>query len=114
MIASFAGVLIMIGFSSNGNSGGGDVLNTEMEFIIAFILNAVSATLIGLVNVVIRSLKGLHFAVAAGFQAIVTFSVSLMVLIIYRLFFNQDFDYSTLTSFDVSLLILNGFLQCAM
>ena len=40
---------------------------SESDFIIGVFFNTLSAILIGIVNVVIRSLKELHFAVAAGF-----------------------------------------------
>lgn len=76
--------------------------------------NTLSAILIGVVNVVIRSLKGLHFAVAAGFQAILTFSASLVVLVIYRTMINTEYDYSTFNGEEIFLIILNGLVQCLM
>ena len=77
-------------------------------------LNSLSALFIGIVNVVIRALKSIHFAVAAGFQAILTFTASFFVLIVYRSFVNTSYDYSSFTFNFWCLIILNGFLQCIM
>ena len=106
MGASFLGVLIIVWFSKKDGDGSKHL--TEFDFAIGVFLNTLSAILIALVNVVIRSLKSLHFAVAAGFQAILTFSVSLLVLIFYRLAINSDFDYATFTGLDLFLIVLNG------
>ena len=64
MVASFLGVLIIVTFSQKME---GKQSASESDFIIGVFFNTLSAILIGIVNVVIRSLKELHFAVAAGF-----------------------------------------------
>jgi drug/metabolite transporter (DMT)-like permease len=76
--------------------------------------NILSALFVGIVNVIIRSFKEIHFSVAASFQAMMTFSASLIVLIIYRSFVNTTFDYSSFTFSFWLLIILNGLLQCIM
>lgn len=65
MGASFLGVLIVVWFSKK--DGDSTKHLTESDFAIGVLLNTLSAILIAIVNVVIRSLKSLHFAVAAGF-----------------------------------------------
>ena len=66
MIASFLGVIIMISFSSN-TSGSTAYEYSNLQFTIALLANATSTVSLSLVNVILRSLKGLHFIIAAGF-----------------------------------------------
>jgi drug/metabolite transporter (DMT)-like permease len=111
MVAAFSGVLITVGFSSLPAS---KISYSSWEFFFALILNASSTVMTSLVNVIIRSLKGIHFSVAGGFQAACTFLASLLVLLFYRLFVNTDYDYSTLTLSDWGLLALNGTIMALM
>ncbi|TNV77650.1 hypothetical protein FGO68_gene15314 [Halteria grandinella] len=114
MVVAFVGVLLMVALSSGTDGISHSSTHTTVEFALAVIANALSTTMISLVNVIIRSLKGLHYSVMAGFQAIVTFIASLVVLVFYRVFINTDYDYSTLTASDWFYLILNGLLQAIM
>jgi drug/metabolite transporter (DMT)-like permease len=66
MIASFIGVLIIVSFSNKQESASAHVVS-DFEFLFCIFLNVLSAFLVGTVNVIIRSLKDVHFAVAAGF-----------------------------------------------
>lgn len=113
MIASFIGVLIVVTFSSK-QSESKAANYSGMSAIVGVLFNSLSALFVGIVNVIIRALKSIHFAVAAGFQAILTFSASFIVLIIYRSFVNTTYDYSTFTFSFWCLIILNGLLQSVM
>ena len=105
MIASFLGVLIMIGFSSNQSQSQS---YTTLEFVFALLCNALSTISIALVNVIIRSLKDLHFIVASAFQALCGFFAATILLIFYRVLINTEFDYSSVTGFEYFLLFING------
>lgn len=65
MIVSFIGVLIVVTFSTR--SAVQTNQNTDfLMFIVAIIANIASCFGLAVVNVAIRSLKGVHFSVTAG------------------------------------------------
>lgn len=111
MIASFLGVLIMIGFSSNLSMSED---YSALEFAFALFCNGLSTVSISLVNVILRSLKDLHFIVAAAFQALCGLFAASLLLLFYRGFINRDFDYSTVTGNQYFLLFLNGMIQAVV
>jgi drug/metabolite transporter (DMT)-like permease len=66
MIASFIGVLIIVAFSPK-QSETKAVNYSGISAIVGVLFNSLSALFVGIVNVIIRALKSIHFAVAAGF-----------------------------------------------
>lgn len=66
MIASFIGVLIIVFFSPKQSETTASNYS-GISAIVGVLFNSLSAFLIGTVNVIIRALKSIHFAVAAGF-----------------------------------------------
>ena len=109
MIAAFLGVIIMISFSSNTSDSTFSYSNLDLFF--AILANALSTVMLSLVNVILRALKGLHFVVAAGFQALCSLIASIVLLLFYRAFVNTEYDYSTVNGEQYFYLALNGVLQ---
>jgi len=61
--------------------------------------------------VILRSLKDLHFIVAAAFQALCGLFASGILLFFYRAFINTEFEYSSVTGYQYLLLLINGLIQ---
>lgn len=79
--------------------------------IIGVLSNALCALFFAIINVIIRSLKDVHHSLVAVFQSTGNFLLSLVVLIIYRIFINpNNFDYQ-LTLTEICLLILSGLVR---
>lgn len=67
MLASFLGVLLIVGVSDRPDQSGMGTNYTDLDYALAVTANVGSCIMISLVNVLIRSLKGLHYAVTCGF-----------------------------------------------
>lgn len=70
--------------------------------------NAFSATSFAVINVVVRSLKSVHHSLVASFQSTANFVLSLIGLVVYRLWFNPNGFVYNFSAYDISLLMLTG------
>lgn len=103
MCISFSAVLFIINYSSKQD---GVINGRETNVLLGVCANAACAVMFACVNVVVRSLKEVHHSIVAAFQSTANFVLSVIVLLIYRLYINpNNFDYQ-FTPMVVSLLFL--------
>ena len=111
MSVSFGGVLLIIimSASSKQSLSIGDVGDKgNSQFILGVLANATCALCFSIINVVVRSLKDVHHSIVACFQSTANFLLSLVGLVIYRVFFNpNNFEYD-FTSLEIGLLMFTG------
>lgn len=109
MIVSFCGVLFIVIMSSIYKPALdiGDMVEGA-PFVLGVIANALSAIFFATCNVVMRSLRNVHHSLVSSFQSSSNFVLSLIGLLIYRLFINpNNFEYN-FTAGEVILLMLTG------
>ena len=108
MIISFAGVLIIVLGSSKMN-GIKEVKYSEVMFFLSISVCTLSTFFIALNNVLIRSLKSVHWALTAGFQAFTGLIFATVMWVVYKLLIEIDgsLEYNLSWS-DVLFLFLTG------
>lgn len=110
MFASFAGVLLIVVVSSRNKEALqlGDLGQSPSHFILGVLANAFCATSFAVINVVVRSLKSVHHSLVASFQSTANFVLSLIGLVVYRLWFNPNGFVYNFSAYDITLLMLSG------
>lgn len=109
MAVSFCGVLIIVLMSSSSKPALdiGDI-GKAAPFVMGVIANALSAIIFAICSVVMRSLRNAHHSLVASTQSSTNFVLSLIGVLLYRLFINpNNFEYN-FTASEVCLLLLTG------
>lgn len=88
MLVSFSGVIIICTGSSRQNSSLVQDPSGVM-FIVSLIMNFTSSCLLGLINVLIRAMKKIHWAIMSGFQSFTGLIFSFFIWVIYKWFFDE-------------------------
>lgn len=89
MCVSFCGVLIIVIFSATSQSeksdqGTSDI--TTFQFVVAILMNLCAAAIVGLVSVLIRSLKSVHWSILSAFQSFTGLIVTIIIWTVYKVF----------------------------
>ena len=111
MFGSFTGVLFIIACSSGVNQRGSDV--TVLAHMMGIGANGLSALIFALGNVIIRKLKNLDTIAVSAMHATVSFALSLILFLVYRLFINPNAFTYNLTYWQMIMIVGNGLIITA-
>jgi drug/metabolite transporter (DMT)-like permease len=94
IIISFGGVLTIIYFSDRTKSDASDENVSLLMYVIAMLISVLSAVIVGILYVVIRKLKNIHYSLINGSYGYLLLIISVSLWIIYRPLMGNIVEYN--------------------